>query len=108
MRMQLGYPQATYDFLAITDTLVLIADQDLVGRRSVTNDADVVVKDVDRRLGGLGRRRLFYRDSIGRYDELKHDGRGNFKGFAAGSPEQQKFFARLAAQHDVDVQNPSG
>jgi hypothetical protein len=48
---------------------------------SVTNDAEAVVMDLHSR-GVLRGRRLLYYDSDGQLDELKHDGQGNFTGFA--------------------------
>ena len=50
---------------------------------TVTNDAEAVVRDLHR-AGRLGRRRLFYRDSEGQVDEIRHDGQGRFLGFAPG------------------------
>ena len=47
---------------------------------SVTNDVEAVVKDLHDR-GVLKGRRLFYHDSTGSLDELKHDGKGKFTGF---------------------------
>lgn len=55
---------------------VWIVDND--DGRSVTNDAERVVAELVARFGN---RRFFYRDTIGRWDELKHDGRA-FVGFA--------------------------
>jgi len=42
-----------------------------------------VVRDLHRN-GMLGERRLLYIDSEGSVDELKHDGKGAFQGFAPG------------------------
>lgn len=65
------------------DRLLVIVD---VGpwhsRPTVTNDAEAVIAELHRR-GVLGKRRLIYRDSDRRWDELTHDGAGKFKGFAA-------------------------
>lgn len=61
---------------------VTIAD---VGSQSmsVTNDAEAVVQELHER-GVLRGRRLYYYDSQGQLDELKHDGSGRFTGFAPG------------------------
>lgn len=47
---------------------------------TVTNDAENVVTKLHG-LGRLGARRLFYQDSMGMWDELRHDGAGTFLGF---------------------------
>lgn len=74
--------RASYRIEEQTDEKVVIRD---VGRdcMSVTNDAEAVVRDLQRN-GMLDGRRLFYYDSDGRLDELKHDGKGIFRGFAPG------------------------
>lgn len=48
---------------------------------SITNDAEGVVKELHENNLLMGRR-LYYYDSDGRLDELKHDGNGKFTGFA--------------------------
>lgn len=81
--------QAQYDLVMATDLHILILDLDQ--GRSVTNDADSVVRRVDAQLGSIGRRRLFYRDTTGRFDELVvRDGR--FVGFRPCSEQQQAIF----------------
>lgn len=54
---------------------------------SVTNDAEAVVRALHDQ-GVLRGRRLLYYDSEGRLDELKHDGHGNFTGFAPYTPDE--------------------
>jgi hypothetical protein len=81
--------QAIFKIATVTDTLVLILDQD--GPRSVTNDAQGVIDRLAAELGGLGLRRIFYRDTMGRFDELKVE-QGRFVGFAPCSPHQQEAF----------------
>lgn len=81
--------QGIFKIATFTDTLVLILDQD--GSRSVTNDAQGVIDRLAVELGGLGLRRVFYRDTMGRFDELKVD-QGRFIGFALCSPHQQEAF----------------
>lgn len=49
---------------------------------TVTNDAENVIEDL-RRQGILGQRRVLYRDSEGRIDELVHQD-GRFVGFKPG------------------------
>lgn len=83
-------PIASYTITAQNDLYVVIIDNDDHERPSVTNSADAVISDLNVKCGGLGTRRVFYRDTIKRYDELKHQG-GVFTGFAACSAAQQEF-----------------
>lgn len=53
------------------------------GKMTVTNDAEEVVAELHRQ-DILGGRRLFYHDSEGQLDELRHDGNGKFLGFSPG------------------------
>ncbi len=50
---------------------------------TVTNDAERVVTELNAS-GRLGDRRLYYYDSDGQLDELKHDGAGHFVGYRPG------------------------
>lgn len=64
-----------------TNTAVFIVDlARTCGTMSVTNDAESVVKIV---ASEYGNRRIFYRDTCGRWDELVHDN-GRFLRFAPG------------------------
>jgi hypothetical protein len=84
-------PIASYTITAQNDLHVVIIDNDDDHERpSVTNSAAAVIADLNIKCGGLGTRRVFYRDTIRRYDELKHQG-GVFTGFAACSAAQQEF-----------------
>ncbi|MCC7475831.1 MAG: hypothetical protein IT425_10575 [Pirellulales bacterium] len=76
-----------------TDAIVL---RDLDGPRSITNDAEAVVAELygrgllgSPRLIGSHHRRVLYYDTQGNLDELKHDGRGRFTGFAPGPLRRQ-------------------
>lgn len=77
-------PRATarYDFTVHTapsgGEVVVVIDRN--AGPSVTNNAAAVVREVARRLRGLGARPLIYRDTSGRYDGLDHDGQ-QFIGF---------------------------
>ena len=62
---------------------VTIADVGQGATSSVTNDAEAVLLELHNN-GVLKGRRLFYYDSEGQLDEIKHDGKGNFTGFAPG------------------------
>lgn len=78
----MGRP-AEYEVVTSTpDTLTI---RDVGGSRclTVTNDAEAVVAALHAD-GVLGTRKLLYYDSVGDLDELVHDGRGRFLGFAPG------------------------
>lgn len=62
-----------------TNEFVFIVDLD--GKRSVTNDAEKVVQYFHKI---IPQKRIMYRDTQGRWDELLHDKHGNFLGFAPG------------------------
>ena len=83
-------PIASYTITAQNDMYVVIIDNDDPERPSVTNSAAAVISDLNVKFDGLGTRRVFYRDTIRRYDELKHQG-GVFTGFVACSAAQQEF-----------------
>jgi hypothetical protein len=69
--------QADYEIIEDTDQVLCIRDLDL-GNRSVTNDAEAVVREL---APALGTRRLEYIDSDGQRDQIRvRDGR--FAGFA--------------------------
>lgn len=81
---------------SLTETFVLIADND--EGMSVTNNAARVVRHLhDSIEGGLGKRHVYYQDTMGRFDELCHD-QGKFTGFAPCSRHQQDFLLNLANQ----------
>jgi hypothetical protein len=61
--------QSSYEIVKLTDSAVFIVDLD--GPLSVTNDAENVV---DRLLHRYGNRRIIYKDTSGRWDELLHNG----------------------------------
>jgi hypothetical protein len=62
---------ADYKVIETTDSTVFLVDLNL-GNRSVTNDAENVVRKI---LSEHGRtRKIVYRDSMGDWDELIHDG----------------------------------
>jgi hypothetical protein len=65
------------------DTCRVIVVRDLDdGGPSVTNAAEYVVERLSATFGGLAGKRIVYRDSDGRWDELVHDGR-RFVGFGS-------------------------
>lgn len=66
---------AKYRFVKVDHDRAFIED---VGEgKSVTNDAESVVKSVVEHFPG---KRVIYKDTTGRWDELKHKG-GTFTGF---------------------------
>lgn len=68
---------ADYQIVRETPDIIFIEDLDL-GNRSITNDAEEVVETL---LFLSGRKRIVYKDSMGQWDELVHDGE-KFTGFA--------------------------
>lgn len=71
----------SYDY-GVRDALVI---RDMCVGMSLTNDAEAVVWNLRDQLTPLTR--LFYYDSEGSLDELQHDGKGGFIGYAPGPPD---------------------
>lgn len=78
----MGRP-AEYEVVTSTPDTLTIRDVGSSRGLTVTNDAEAVVAALHRD-GDLGTRTLLYYDSVGDLDELVHDGRGRFLGFAPG------------------------
>ena len=72
------------------DTMFVIDNN---GDTSVTNNAANVVKDVLSQHYCKPDSRIIYRDSMGRWDEMKHDGKA-FVGFAPLGPEDKEKYAK--------------
>lgn len=70
--------KSSFSITEIKDDRVVILDNNL-GGRSVTNDAENVVEYLH---SVYGNRRIFYIDSEGILDELRHNN-GNFVGFGS-------------------------
>ena len=70
--------KSSFSITEIKDDRVVILDNNL-GGRSVTNDAENVVEYL---YSVYGNRRIFYIDSDGVLDELRHKN-GNFVGFGS-------------------------
>lgn len=85
---------AKYTVRVNNDLMLLITDDEAAGLPSITNSAAQVLADLEARTGGVGARRVYYRDSIGRFDEIRHK-RGVFEKFAPCSPSQQEAFRDL-------------
>ncbi len=85
--------QSSYTVHCITDLFVLISDDDREGCRSVTNDAENVVRSIHENVTSLKHRRVFYLDSAGQIDELKQE-EGRFEGFGPCPEGQREMLAR--------------
>ena len=70
--------QACFDY-ELVDNVVVIYGCD-AGGRSMTNDIQNVLNAVDKALGGIGYRRVIYRDSTKTFDGVDHIGQ-RFTGF---------------------------
>ena len=70
--------KSSFSITEIKDDRVVILDNNL-GGRSVTNDAENVVEYLH---SVYGNRRIFYIDTEGVLDELRHNN-GNFVGFGS-------------------------
>ena len=89
--------EAFYTVHCITDLFVLISDDDREGCRSVTNDAADVVSSIQDNVANLKHRRVFYLDSTGQVDELKHEA-GHFTGFAPCTDSQREMLSSFVPQ----------
>ena len=65
----------------VPDKVLLISDNN-DGAMSITNDAEAVVAYLTKQQLIKPGKRLVYRDTDGRWDELVHNGCGKFMGFA--------------------------
>lgn len=72
-------PRSDFRILDVTDEYIYLVDLDR-DSVSVTNDAEAVVSYLDQNFD-LNTRQVFYRDSMGRIDELWHED-GRFRGYA--------------------------
>ncbi len=84
---------AAFKIMHTTDTFVLIADMDSDGFPSITNSAHGVIELLSVQMN-LTNRAVIYRDTMGRFDELRHDGH-KFTGFSPCTSTQQVFFRRV-------------
>jgi len=76
----MGSP-AVFEVLEVTGTEIWIVDREAPGAFSITNDAERVCERV---VAEHGDKRLFYRDTDRRWDELVHEG-GRFIRFSFGT-----------------------
>ena len=76
------FPHSNFTIQKTTDDYIYIKDAG-GNSKSITNDAEYVLSILVREYG-LGKRRLFYIDTMGHIDEIKHNGNGHFTGFKSG------------------------
>lgn len=60
--------RSLYDF-KFDDDIVCI--EDLNGMKSVTNDMDNILEDLNKQIPGLERKKVIYKDSFGVWDEVR-------------------------------------
>lgn len=70
---------AIWRVVLLTPEVIWIEDTKL-GGRTITNDAEFVVREV---LSAFGPHTVYYRDTMGAWAQLCHDG-GRFTGFGPG------------------------
>lgn len=76
------------------EDFVILIDHD--EGASVTNDAENVIRWLDANLdGGLGQRKVYYRDTSGEYDELVHEN-VNFKRYNSPPLHMKQALAEMA------------
>ncbi|HBT4579641.1 TPA: hypothetical protein MB314_005602 [Klebsiella pneumoniae] len=84
--------RAAFEVVLQTDTHLVLIDLDQGA--SVTNDADAVIAWLAANLeGGIGKRKVYYRDTDGRFDELKVNA-----GVASCSEGRQTALAEMYCQ----------
>lgn len=85
--------RAAFEVALQTDTHLVLIDLDQGA--SVTNDAEAVIAWLTANLeGGIGKRKVYYRDTYERFDELKVNA-GTFAGFSPCSEGQQIALAKM-------------
>lgn len=82
---------AQFDYVSVKDDVITLVDLD--GFKSITNDAEWVVKAVIHAKGRMNSKgepwHIHYYDTMGNLDELLHSG-GEFTGFQAIQVEGRK------------------
>lgn len=65
--------RALYDFteIANAETANIILIEDLKGMKSVTNDMDNILEDLNKQIIGLDKKKVIYKDSYGIWDEVR-------------------------------------
>ncbi|MBB1371329.1 hypothetical protein [Pseudoalteromonas sp. SR45-4] len=81
----------SFEVALITDTLIILVDNDI--GNSVTSDANAVINSLQQTLEhGIGNRKVFYKDTDGRFDELEVINR-KFSKILIGTSGQQSALA---------------
>lgn len=80
--------QSKFTVASVNDLHIILIDDDEDDYASVTNLASNVVEKVRSEIGINGRK-VFYQDSMGRFDELMINNSEEFSGFIACSGSQQ-------------------
>lgn len=96
--------KCSFDIVFAYDLKILLIDLDR--GKSITNDAYNIIKELDKNIlpGGIKNRRVYYRDTMGRYDRiLTHH--GIFTGFAPCTDNQQLFFADILNKYAEQKNN---
>lgn len=84
---------SSFEVAIVNDISIVLIDLDK--GKSVTNNAYNVVKLLNKDIpGGIKNRRVYYRDSMGRYDQILTY-HGIFVGFAPCTDQQQEHLSRL-------------
>lgn len=79
--------RATFNTSVVPEIKVIFI-HDLDGEVSVTNDAEAVVKDMTKHHDGY---RIFYRDTMGQWDELLYANK-EFTGYGFLSDEERVYY----------------
>ena len=83
-----------------TDFHIIITDNSR--GRPVPSDAASVIHRINDQVGGIGRRRVIFRDPTGRYDELEIKN-GHFAGIRRCSIHQQEAFRLWLDEHENPI-----
>ncbi|MGF6607040.1 hypothetical protein OKW45_001940 [Paraburkholderia sp. WSM4175] len=96
--------RASYAFNRLSPDIVAIADLNVSGCRSVTNDIENVLADLVRLAALLTGDRVIYRDSAGVWDQVIIDDACRFKGFESiGASSPVAAVLRLIAQETTPM-----
>ena len=83
----------------VTDTIIVLGDTDF--GPSITNAARHVIDNLAQDLnGGIGKRKVYYRDTTGRFDELHHEN-SQFTKFSPCTEQQQIFLDQFISPKRV-------
>ena len=90
-----------FEIKIVNDLFILLVDLDK--GKSVTNDVRRVINVLKKVIpGGIGVRKIYYKDSFGRFDQIKVKD-GTFSGFAPCSKSQQSKMAEMQGGGDCFV-----